>query len=153
VPFSTLVFYETKCIFVSIETKLRQAWLAPQFFCVKLNLCDLCFNQVNLRRSREMDYIKAQTVLPEDLIELIQQYVDGGFIYIPRKDGQRMAWGEKAGTKDCLKQRDNEIYVKYTNGAKVKDLMGKYHLSEPSIRRIIGRERKLSLGRNTYSSE
>lgn len=100
-----------------------------------------------------MDYIKAQTVLPEDLIELIQQYVDGGFIYIPRKDGQRKAWGEKAGTKDCLKQRDTEIYVKYTKGVKVKDLMEKYHLSEPSIRRIIGRERKLSLGRNVYSSE
>ena len=32
-----------------------------------------------------MGYIKAETVLPVEIIELIQEYVDGKNIYIPRK--------------------------------------------------------------------
>lgn len=43
-----------------------------------------------------MRYIKAQKVLPEEVIELIQKYVDGEFIYIPRKDGKQKAWGKIA---------------------------------------------------------
>ena len=85
-----------------------------------------------------MNYVKAQSVLPEELLKLIQEYVDGEFIYIPRKSGEHKAWGEKRGTKDCLKERNNEIFISYTNGKTVADLMGEYHLSEPSIRRIIG---------------
>ncbi|MCH5139151.1 DNA-binding response regulator, partial [Clostridiaceae bacterium UIB06] len=30
-----------------------------------------------------MRYEKAQNILPQDVIELIQQYVDGGYLYIP----------------------------------------------------------------------
>ena len=33
-----------------------------------------------------MSYIKAENVLPQELIEAIQQYVDGKLIYIPRKE-------------------------------------------------------------------
>ncbi len=46
-----------------------------------------------------MGYIKAETVLPAEIIELIQQYVDGKNIYIPRKPagmGDRNA--DSAGT-------------------------------------------------------
>ena len=32
-----------------------------------------------------MKHIKAENVLPQDIIDLIQQYVDGDYIYIPRK--------------------------------------------------------------------
>lgn len=37
-----------------------------------------------------MSYIKAENVLPQELIETIQQYVDGKLIYIPCKEKQ--AW-------------------------------------------------------------
>ena len=40
-----------------------------------------------------MSYIKAEDILPEEVIELIQQYVDGESIYIPRKAGNRLSWG------------------------------------------------------------
>ena len=40
-----------------------------------------------------MRYIKAEDVLPEDLITLIQQYVDGVTLYIPRKAENRRSWG------------------------------------------------------------
>ena len=38
-----------------------------------------------------MGYIRADKVLPRELIETIQQYVDRKVIYIPRKEKQE--WG------------------------------------------------------------
>lgn len=32
-----------------------------------------------------MGYVKAEEILPMEMIELIQEYVDGQNIYIPRK--------------------------------------------------------------------
>ncbi len=88
-----------------------------------------------------MKYLKAQSVLPKEIIIKIQEFIDGEFIYIPRKDGQQRAWGEKSGTKINLQKRNREIYTDYINGTSVNDLINKYYLSEQSIRRIISRER------------
>lgn len=88
-----------------------------------------------------MKYIKAQNVLPEEVIELIQKYVDGEFVYIPRKEGKQKAWGEKSGAKDSLRERNNQIYSEYTNGTTVADLSTIHYLSEQSIRRIISQEK------------
>ena len=41
-----------------------------------------------------MGYIKAENVLPDEIIELIQNYIDGEYLYIPRKKGN-----EKVGEK------------------------------------------------------
>ncbi len=84
-----------------------------------------------------MKYLKAQNVLPKDMITAIQEFIDGEFIYIPRKDGQQRAWGEKSGTRENLMERNNLIYREYVNGSTVDTLVGKYYLSEQSIRRII----------------
>ena len=32
-----------------------------------------------------MKYVKAIDVLPQEIIEIIQNYVDGEYLYIPRK--------------------------------------------------------------------
>ncbi|WP_160688977.1 CD3324 family protein [Clostridium sp. C2-6-12] len=90
-----------------------------------------------------MKYIKAKNVLPEEIIRVIQEYVDGEFVYIPRKNNNQKAWGEKSGTKDMLKNRDIEIFQKYNNDVPIKNLAQMYYLSEQSIRRII-REQKRS---------
>lgn len=89
-----------------------------------------------------MKYIKAQNVLPEEIIKLIQEYVDGDYLYIPRKNGEQKAWGEKSGTKEILKTRNQEICQKYLQGKSVIDLSLEYYLSEQSIRRIISQERR-----------
>lgn len=87
-----------------------------------------------------MKYIKAQNVLPEELIELIQKYVDGEFIYIPRKNGEQKPWGEKSGARKSLKERNIQIYGQYKVGVSIPELSKVYYLSEPSIRRIISQE-------------
>jgi Mor family transcriptional regulator len=88
-----------------------------------------------------MKYIKAQNILPQELIEMIQQYVDGDYLYIPRKEGEQKAWGEKSGTRNLLKNRNKEIYDKYLVGRSVEELAEEYYLSEQSVRRIIGQEK------------
>ena len=84
-----------------------------------------------------MSYIKAEEILPEELIRQIQEYADGVYIYIPRKPGTRHAWGQKTGYKAELIIRNNRIRNDYTSGESVTALSRKYHLSEKSIRRIL----------------
>ncbi|MDU1055145.1 CD3324 family protein [Clostridium baratii] len=90
-----------------------------------------------------MSYKKAQDVLPEEILKIIQEYIDGEYIYIPRKNENHKSWGEKGGIKDSLKIRNNEIYKKYLNGNSINELSKEYYLSEKSIRRIIGQEKRL----------
>lgn len=90
-----------------------------------------------------MSYKKAQDVLPEEILKIIQEYIDGEYIYIPRKNENHKSWGEKSGIKDSLKIRNNEIYKKYLNRATINELAQEYYLSEKSIRRIIGQEKRL----------
>ncbi|MBS6007941.1 MAG: hypothetical protein KIB43_13460 [Clostridium baratii] len=90
-----------------------------------------------------MSYKKAQDVLPEEILKIIQEYIDGEYIYIPRKNENHKSWGEKSGIRNSLKIRNNEIYKKYLNGSTINELAQEYYLSEKSIRRIIGQEKRL----------
>lgn len=92
-----------------------------------------------------MNYVKAQDVLPEEILKIIQEYVDGKYLYVPRKDENHKAWGEKSGIKNSLKARNSEIYKKYITGTTINVLTQEYYLSEKSIRRIIGQEKRLYL--------
>lgn len=88
-----------------------------------------------------MKYLKAHDVLPEEIIKILQEYVDGEYLYIPRKNENHKAWGEKSGIKNHLKVRNNEIYKKHINGVTIDELTQEYYLSEKSIRRIIGQQK------------
>ena len=87
-----------------------------------------------------MSYIKAEEILPEELIRRIQEYADGVFLYIPRKPGTRHPWGQETGYKAELKIRNDRIRNDYVNGMGVAALSRKYNLSEKSISRILQKE-------------
>lgn len=89
-----------------------------------------------------MKYEKAENILPNNIIELIQNYIDGGYIYIPRKNENKKSWGENTETKRQLEARDKEIFNKYSSGLPVKILCEEYFLTESSIRRIIRNQKK-----------
>jgi hypothetical protein len=97
----------------------------------------LCFILKLLRGAKGMKYLKAKNILPDEIISLIQQYVDGEFIYIPRKNGEQRGWGEKSGSRNLLKERNTEILHKYMSGCTVDEICCSYYLSEQSVRRII----------------
>lgn len=84
-----------------------------------------------------MGYIRAEEILPIEIIELIQQYTDGTNIYIPRKEENRIGWGQAncARARTCI--RDENIYRDYLEGIRVKVLSERYYLSDKSIWRII----------------
>ena len=85
-----------------------------------------------------MSYIRAEKVLPKELIEAIQQYVSGENIYIPcveKKD-----WGSNTKTKQYYSEHNREICEKKRDGVSVVILAEEYFLSEKSIRRILRSE-------------
>lgn len=84
-----------------------------------------------------MKYENAQNILPDYIIQQLQKYVDGIYLYIPKKDDNKKSWGEDSGFKFELVKRNAEIYDKFLEGTSVKELSGSYYLSECSIRRII----------------
>lgn len=84
-----------------------------------------------------MGYRKAEEVLPKELIETIQQYVDGENIYIPRKLDHRKGWGERTKAREELEERNTAIYKEHREGVSVLRLSQKYYLTEKSIQRII----------------
>lgn len=89
-----------------------------------------------------MKYENAQEVLPKDVIKLIQQYIDGSYLYVPVKSENKKAWGEDSGAKNSLKERNIEIFNKYNEGISAKELSKEYYLTEHSIRRIIRQEKQ-----------
>lgn len=90
-----------------------------------------------------MGYIKAEEILPIEIIEQIQLYVDGTNIYIPRKQENRQEWGAKTSYKREIQNRNKSIYRDYLLGVTIYELAKNYYLSEKSIQRII-RQEKLS---------
>lgn len=84
-----------------------------------------------------MSYIKATKLLPMELVELIQDYIDGEYIYIPKKEENKKSWGENTSTKNELAVRNITIYEKYNKGYTVRELANEFYLSEKSIQRII----------------
>lgn len=89
-----------------------------------------------------MSYIKAEDILPVEVIALIQQYADGVTIYIPRKAENRKAWGCCTGYRSELERRNRSIREDFARGIGVKELAEKYHLADKSIRRILKNTRK-----------
>ena len=88
-----------------------------------------------------MSYIRADEILPKELLEAIQQYIDGQTIYIPRKEKRK--WGSGTSSKEFFCERNERIYQAYQNGDSAEELSRRFSLSVKSIQRIL-RSRKLA---------
>ena len=84
-----------------------------------------------------MKYINANKILPDALIEELQEYVQAGYIYIPAKDEQHKSWGELSGYRKELYERNEIIIKKYKNGVSIEELAEEYYLSVYAIMKII----------------
>lgn len=93
-----------------------------------------------------MSYQNAIHVLPQEVIDLIQDYIQGEYLYIPKKETQKKTWGENTGIRLELKQRNLAIYEDSLKGLSTKDLADQYFLSEKSIQRILLNERREQMG-------
>ena len=84
-----------------------------------------------------MSYIKAADVLPEEVLDLIQKYVEGEYIYIRKKECNRKLWGQTTKSKQETSARNADIYKIYEEGVSVKILSEMYYLSSKSIQKIV----------------
>jgi DNA-binding NarL/FixJ family response regulator len=84
-----------------------------------------------------MSYINAVNVLPNEIIDIIQTYIDGEYIYIPRKPQTKKSWGECNGARNNFKERNIEIYRLYKQGYTFFQLSQIYYLAEKTIRKIV----------------
>jgi len=91
-----------------------------------------------------MSYKRANNILPNDLLEQVQEYIDGEFIYIPRKSGNKKEWGAKTAARQELQQRNRRIYEDYLAGKSLQELSEQYFLSLKSIQRIIWEQRNIN---------
>lgn len=84
-----------------------------------------------------MKCIKADSVLPIALVEELQSYIQGGYIYVPSRKDSKKKWGELSGCRYEIEQRNRKIRKDYQQGKSVDELADIYYLSVHSIRKII----------------
>ena len=86
-----------------------------------------------------MSYLNGKDVFPPALLSIIQKYVQGCCVYIPRTDAPRRL---PRTCSEYLLARNSEIYEKYLSKTSVRRLSEEYHLSPQAIYKIIARMRK-----------
>lgn len=89
-----------------------------------------------------MGYKKVSQVLPRELVEEIQKYIEGEYLYIPRKEGMKKKWGSNTSIRLELSKRNKKICNDRNNGYSIEALAEKYYLSIKSIQRVVRQEKK-----------
>lgn len=84
-----------------------------------------------------MSYKKANDVLPHSLLSAVQQYIDGEYIYIPRKEDNKRPWGTNTETRKAIRDRNREILTKRLAGHSAVELAEQYFLSTKAIYKIL----------------
>lgn len=87
-----------------------------------------------------MGYKTAKDVLPEELLQVIQEYVDGEYLYIPRREGGQRSWGETTASRQITWCRNAEIRRRYQGGASVRQLAEVYYLSPKTVYKIVAEQ-------------
>lgn len=89
-----------------------------------------------------VSYTNANRILPRELLDAIQQYADGVYLYIPRKAERKRAWGEATDSRRERLARNRELYEKHLGGAPVHKLAEEYYLSAKTIYKILASMRQ-----------
>ncbi|GLB58713.1 hypothetical protein NCCP133_08460 [Cytobacillus sp. NCCP-133] len=84
-----------------------------------------------------MSYLKANAVLPKNLIKEIQKYVQGETIYIPKPENAHRKWGTRSGARKTLDERNQSIKDSFKSGKTISQLAEEYYLSIETIKKII----------------
>jgi hypothetical protein len=84
-----------------------------------------------------MPYMKANELLPPDLLREVQKYVQGSLMYIPRAAESRLGWGEVSGARENFDRRNAAIRCAKASGKRIDDLAEEFGLSSDGIRKIL----------------
>jgi Ser/Thr protein kinase RdoA (MazF antagonist) len=89
-----------------------------------------------------MKYVNGGDILPSELLDMIQDYAQGQYVYVPKRDEDKEKWGTKTSYRKELEMRNRHIYTKFLTGLTVEQLSKNYNLSRKSINRILLCKRK-----------
>ncbi|WP_078408902.1 CD3324 family protein [Priestia abyssalis] len=84
-----------------------------------------------------MKYVKATTVLPENLIAEIQKYIQGETIYIPKPKKTYRKWGTRSGGRKLIDDRNASIQRAFKSGTTIDQLAEEHFLSIETIKKIV----------------
>ncbi len=84
-----------------------------------------------------MRYLKAEEVLPAELLAQVQKYADGVYLYIPRRADHRQSWGNSTRYREELRQRNESIQLLHREGLSAAELAERFHLSVKTIQRVL----------------
>ncbi|WP_068619615.1 CD3324 family protein [Paenibacillus tuaregi] len=84
-----------------------------------------------------MRYINANAILPKELVEQLQIFVQGEYLYIPAVKEHHKQWGELSGFREEIDRRNRDIIQAYSSGTSIQELADSYCLSVYAIRKII----------------
>ena len=84
-----------------------------------------------------MRYLKAEDVLPAQLLAQVQEYADGVYLYIPRRADHRQRWGNSTRYREELKKRNESIRHLHHAGQSARELAAQFHLSVKTIQRVL----------------
>ena len=84
-----------------------------------------------------MRYLKAEDVLPAELLAQVQKYADGVYLYVPRRADHRQSWGNGTRYREELRQRDESIRYLNRQGVCAEELAERFHLSVKTIQRVL----------------
>ena len=84
-----------------------------------------------------MRYLKAEDVLPAELLAQVQRCADGVYLYIPRRADHRQNWGSSTRYRVELQQRNESIRLLHREGLDTQELAERFYLSVKTIQRVL----------------
>lgn len=83
-----------------------------------------------------MKYKNAAEILPPELLQEVQCYIEGELLYIPRSNSKQ-EWGAVSGSKKFYLERNYQIKELFHNGKSVEELAVKFEVSNSTIKKIV----------------
>lgn len=83
-----------------------------------------------------MKYKNAAEILPPELLQKVQCYIEGELLYIPRSNSKQ-EWGAVSGSKKFYLERNYQIKELFHNGKSVEELAVKFGVSNSTIKKIV----------------
>lgn len=88
-----------------------------------------------------MTYKNAKDILPDELLQQLQEYASGELLYIPAAERSRENWGKRSGARDSYRRRNQQICELYRQQYSKEELAQRFFLSVDSIRKIVNQYR------------
>lgn len=84
-----------------------------------------------------MNYQRADSIFPEELLYEIQKYIQDGLIYVPKPKSLHKKWGDNTGSRQTIHNRNEEIRNKFQCTVSIEQLAREYYLSVETIKKIV----------------